>query len=431
MSSFNSTLEYLFAQLPMYHRIGEAAYKANLDNTQRIMEVLQHPHQNFLTVHIAGTNGKGSVSHSLASILQQAGYKTGLYTSPHLKDFRERIRIDGKMIDKKYVTDFVQKNKQELETIKPSFFEWTVGLALQYFKDKNVDIAIIETGLGGRLDSTNVITPVLSVITNISLDHINLLGNSVAKIAREKAGIIKPGVPVVIGEHDEATAKIFEQFAKKNKAPIVFASQNFRVRKSITKIKSGNTLKLDVNKGKKKLYEKLQLDLTGDYQLKNVCTVLQSVEMLQEFFKIKPRDIYAGLKSVSASTGLQGRWQVIAGKPMTVCDTAHNVAGIQIVLKQIEQNKFKQLHIVFGMVNDKDIASILKIMPAKATYYFCKPNIPRGLDAEQLLIKAQAFNLKGKAYRTVRLAYNAARKSASQQDFIFIGGSTFVVAEVI
>ena len=425
--NYSQTLDYLYSQLPMFHRIGAAAYKADLNNTIAICKLLGNPHNKFKSIHIAGTNGKGSVSHSLAAILQTAGYKTGLYTSPHLKDFRERIRINGKMIPEKNVIAFVKKYSTQFEKIKPSFFEWTVGLAFNFFAEENVDIAVIETGLGGRLDSTNVITPVLSIITNISFDHKELLGKTLKKIAAEKAGIIKSNVPVVIGEKNPLTQKVFEQKAALMKSKIAFASEKYFITNSIV---SNNTQIISVIAGKKK--KDFKLDLTGIYQQKNLHTILTSIDKLRKKkFRISDSDLADGLQNVKSKTGLRGRWEVLNSAPLTIADVGHNEAGIRITLSQIRSLKKDKVHFVFGMVSDKDRIKILKLLPKNFTYYFCKPDLPRGLDEKILLSDAKNFGLTGKKFSSVNLAYEAAKKNASVKDLIFIGGSTFVVAEVL
>ena len=430
--TYKETLDYLFAQLPMFHRIGAAAYKANLNNTHAIMELLDHPENDFRCIHIAGTNGKGSTSHMLAAILQQSGYKTGLYTSPHLRDFRERIRINGKMIEQREVIAFVKKHRKGFEKIEPSFFEWTVGLAFDYFSRKNVDIAIIETGLGGRLDSTNVVTPLVSVITNVQWDHMNLLGNTLRKIAIEKAGIIKPGVPVVVGESAEATSGVFKTVAKKAGSDIYFSDKIFKATISEEDTDTPGRLLLNITKNKIPYLQNLQLGLGGWYQLKNICTVFQTCELLTECgFEINRKQMRSALKSVNAITGFAGRWQVIGKEPLIICDTGHNVDGIERVLHQLKSIPYTRLHIVLGMVSDKDITKVLELLPKKASYYFCKPDIPRGMDANELQNAAALFRLKGAAYKDVKSAKNAAVSNAGRKDLIFIGGSTFVVAEVV
>jgi len=427
--NYSETLDYLFAQLPMYHRIGAAAYKANLDNTLALCKLLDHPETKFKSIHIAGTNGKGSSSHMLASIFQHAGYKTGLYTSPHLKDFRERIRINAKMIPEGEVISFVENYKNAFEKIELSFFEWTVGLCFDYFSREKVDIAVIETGLGGRLDSTNVIIPEVSLITNISFDHTNLLGNTLEQIAAEKAGIIKPGIPVVIGEENEMTKNVFIRRAGEIKSEIYFPSRNAEVN-----IKSENpgSQVMDVAMHDEINYPNLELDLTGHYQSKNIPGVLETVRQLRKNgWKISDENIYAGLKSVKKSTGLMGRWQRIGEKPLTICDVGHNEAGISEVVKQIAQTPHEHLHFVIGMVNDKDVSGVLSLLPSGATYYFCKAAIPRALDANELKRQAQTFGLNGESYPSVIEALKSARAAAGERDLVFVGGSTFVVAEVV
>jgi dihydrofolate synthase / folylpolyglutamate synthase len=404
--NYPETLDYLFSQLPMYQRIGNAAYKANLDNTYRLSEILNHPEKQFKSVHIAGTNGKGSTSHMLASVLQEAGYKVGLYTSPHLKDFRERIKINGAMISENEVIDFVKEYKNEFEKIQLSFFEWTVGLAFHYFANQKVDIAIIETGLGGRLDSTNIVTPEVAVITNISMDHTQFLGNTLAKIAAEKAGIIKPTIPVIIGETQSEIKHVFIEKAKQLNAPIQFADEYPT--------------------------QEYESDLKGAYQQKNKKTVVATIQTLQQLgWDITQNHIINGLQNVVNNTGLMGRWQVLNKQPFTVCDTGHNEAGIKLILAQLAEQDYEKLHFVLGVVNDKDITNILQLLPKHAIYYFCQANIPRALEVYILAEKATAVGLSGTTFPTVEAAYQAAQKNATAQDMIFIGGSTFVVAEVV
>jgi dihydrofolate synthase/folylpolyglutamate synthase len=412
----------------MYHRIGAAAYKANLNNTWELMKLLNYPYKNFKSIHIAGTNGKGSSSHMLASVLQVAGYKTGLYTSPHLKDFRERIKINGELIPQKFIVEFVDKYKFDFEKIKPSFFEWTVALAFSYFAQQQVDIAVIEVGLGGRLDSTNVITPIVSLITNIGFDHMNLLGNTLSEIAFEKAGIIKPSVPVVISEHLPETEQVFNEIANKNKAPIYYMSKMQSVR-IIERTNFYQKIEVTEQNGSINVYE---LDLPGTYQQENCKGVLGVIEILKkEGYPITDFIIKEGLRSVKKNTGLMGRWQIISLSPLVVADTGHNKDGIQWVLENIKLTPHHKLHIVWGMVNDKDISSVLGLLPTSALYYFCKPAIPRGLDVELLYNEALKFNLNGKVFRSVKEALAAALAAAKANDFIFVGGSTFVVAEVV
>ena len=404
--NYPETLDYLFGQLPMYQRIGNAAYKANLDNTYRLSEILNHPEKQFKSVHIAGTNGKGSTSHMLASVLQEAGYKVGLYTSPHLKDFRERIKINGAMISEREVIDFVNAFKNEFEKIQLSFFEWTVGLAFHSFANQKVDIAIVETGLGGRLDSTNIVTPEVAVITNISMDHTQFLGDTLTKIAAEKAGIIKSTIPVVIGETQPKIKHVFIEKAKQMNAPIQFADEHHT--------------------------QEYESDLKGVYQQQNKKTVVATIHVLQTLgWNIAENHIIKGLQNVVSNTGLMGRWQVLNKQPFTVCDTGHNEAGIRLILAQINQQSFEKLHVVLGVVNDKDITNILALLPNNASYYFCQANIPRALEVSVLAEKATAVGLSGTTFPSVDAAYKAAQKNATAQDMIFIGGSTFVVAEVV
>ena len=431
--NYSETLKYMYDQLPMFHRVGSAAYKANLDNTIAICDLLGNPQGKFKSVHVAGTNGKGSTSHMIASVLQSAGYKVGLYTSPHLKDFRERIRINGKMIPQKNVVDFVSNYKKDFDHIKPSFFEMTVGLAFDFFAQQKVDIAVIEVGLGGRLDSTNVITPLLSVITNISFDHQNLLGDTLQKIAAEKAGIIKPGIPVVVGETQKEVKEIFSDKAKDCGSEIYFADHYYKLKNARQENKSGKLyLKTDVYRRSTLVIKDLAGELGGLYQLKNIATVLMAIDVLNaEGDAITTAHLKKGIAKVISQTGLLGRWQVLNKKPLTIADTGHNEAGIKQVLKQIKLTPHKKLHVVLGMVNDKDLSKVLKLFPKTADYYFCKPNIPRGLAEAELQMQALKFGLKGKAYSSVKKALKSARAAAIAKDFVFIGGSTFVVAEVV
>ncbi|WP_291107880.1 bifunctional folylpolyglutamate synthase/dihydrofolate synthase [Flavobacterium sp. UBA6195] len=403
--TYKETTDWMFSQLPMFQMQGASAYKKDLTNTHLLVEHLKHPETKFKSIHVAGTNGKGSTSSMIASILQEAGYKVGLYTSPHLKDFRERIRINGEMISENFVVDFISENKSFFEANQLSFFEMTVGLAFDYFAKERVDVAVIEVGMGGRLDSTNVITPLVSVITNIGFDHTQFLGDTLPKIAAEKAGIIKSNIPVVIGEYSEETKPVFLDKARFENTPIYFAKDNPEV-----------------------TYE---CALLGDYQVHNKKIVLQVIKLLQSQFKIEENHIKLGLKNVIQNTGLLGRWQILKQKPFTVCDTAHNSHGLKIVLNQIQKHSFETLHVVLGVVNDKDLDSILPLFPKNAKYYFCKPNVPRGLGAEILKQKASDFSLFGEVFNSVSEAYGEAVNSAKDSDFIYIGGSTFVVAEIV
>jgi dihydrofolate synthase/folylpolyglutamate synthase len=416
----------------MFQRTGPAAYKDSLDNTFRLDEMFGHPHRSFKTIHVAGTNGKGSVSHMLASVLQGAGYKTGLYTSPHLKDFRERIRVNGEMIAEDAVVDFVKayQKKNENEKLEPSFFELTVSMAFDYFRTMHVDVAVIEVGLGGRLDSTNVITPEVSVITNISFDHMNLLGDTLPKIAAEKAGIIKSGIPVVVGESNPETAPVFIEFAEQLGAPILFADQEYSADYSMLTLDSKQSL--NIQKNGQLLYSGLKLDLLGIYQRHNVPTVLKAIDVLNEKgWNLTEEIIRKSLLNVIGNTGLLGRWQIIGHNPPTVCDTGHNEAGIRLVVEQINQTAWKNLHMVIGMVNDKDQTKVLSLLPSSAKYYFTKAALPRATEPEELLAKAEPYGLRGNCYPTVRQALSAALANAGENDLVFVGGSTFVVAEIL
>ena len=399
--NYKETLEYLFVKTPAFQQKGESAYKPGLANVMELDDFYSNPHKNFKTIHIAGTNGKGSVSHTLAAILQSAGYKVGLYTSPHLKDFSERIRVNGKPISEQYVIDFVREADEIIGKLNPSFFEITTLMAFTYFKHENVDVAVIETGLGGRLDSTNIISPVLSVVTNVSFDHVNLLGNTLEKIAVEKAGIIKKGIPAVVGEMPNELRPIFTEKTEK----VVFAEDN------------------DASD-----YE---FELKGYCQDKNKKTILAAAELLKKEFDIKEENIVEGLKNVVELTSLMGRWQKLSSAPLIIADTGHNVAGMQYIVSQIADIKADSKRLVIGMVGDKDITSMLKLLPKDAIYYFCNAQIPRALPAEELKAKASEFGLKGNAYPSVADALEAAKRDSSENDFIFVGGSNFTVAEIL
>ena len=404
--NYQDTVSWMFQQLPMYQNKGKSAFKKDLSNTLKLSAQLNHPEQNFKSIHVAGTNGKGSTSHMMASILQEAGYKVGLYTSPHLKDFRERIKINGDVVSKQFVTGFIKRNKAFLESNNLSFFEMTVGMAFDYFAKKHVDIAIIEVGLGGRLDSTNIITPELSIITNIGFDHTQFLGTTLPEIASEKAGIIKQNIPVVIGETQHETENVFKNKAEENNSEIYFADQM--------------------------IHDVLESALKGTYQLKNIKTVMQSVEVLRKSgFRITETHLKNGLLNVVKNTGLQGRWQILSAIPKIICDTAHNKEGLTYIFDQIEKESFNQLHIVFGVVNDKDLNSIISLLPKSATYYFCKPNVQRGLDQNTLKDYFHAKGYVGKSYLSVNEALKSAKINANSDDLIYVGGSTFVVAEVV
>jgi len=444
--NYTQTLDYLYTQLPMFTRVGASAFKKDLTNTIELCARLDNPQHKFKTIHVGGTNGKGSTSHMLAAVLQTAGYKTGLYTSPHLKDFRERIRINGEMISEQEVVDFVAIHQPDFEEIEPSFFEMTVALAFDAFARHQVDIAIIEVGLGGRLDSTNIITPLLSIITNIGWDHMNMLGNTLPEIAAEKAGIIKPNVPVIIGEYQEEIASVFTNKATTNNSKLSFASEQWKIQETRDKkqetrdkeqetAKSGELLPValkSTDHHSSLTTHYLQLDLTGTYQLKNVKTVLSAVEELcEKGFNISNEQVAKALSQVKTLTGLAGRWHTLSTHPLTICDTGHNADGIAEVLKNIAAIPYEQLHFVIGMVNDKDITKVLSMLPKDAIYYFCKPDIPRGLEASHLQEQALIFNLHGKSYLSVINALEAAQSAATDKDLVFAGGSTFVVAEIV
>ncbi|MBX2893954.1 MAG: bifunctional folylpolyglutamate synthase/dihydrofolate synthase [Cyclobacteriaceae bacterium] len=419
--NYVQTVEFLYQNLPMFQRVGASAFKKDLTNTFALCEVLGNPHRKFKSIHVAGTNGKGSTSHMLAAVLQSAGYKTGLYTSPHLKEFTERIRINGTEINQEFVVDFVNRIKPHIERIKPSFFEITVAMAFDYFAHQQIDIAVIETGLGGRLDSTNVITPVLSVITNISWDHMDLLGNTLPAIATEKAGIIKNHVAVVISETQSEVKSVFTSKAIETKSKIVFADHMYQVRKH-----GGIFLVHQSN-----INFTIECDLLGAYQSKNITGLLAAVDELRlQGFNISKNALLHGLKNVTALTGLKGRWQKINDKPLTICDTGHNEAGIKEILNQLSDLKFHKLHWVLGMVKDKDVSKILNLLPATAHYYFCQATIPRAMDAAMLAHYAKEVGLSGDVVPNVNEAVQRATQNATEEDLIMIGGSTFVVAEI-
>jgi dihydrofolate synthase/folylpolyglutamate synthase len=418
--------------LPMYQRSGPVAYKNNLDNTIQLDNFFGNPHKKFKSVHVAGTNGKGSVSHMMAAIFQKAGYKTGLYTSPHLKDFRERIRINGRMISEQFVVDWVEQFRinNEMWKIEPSFFELTVIMAFDYFAQEKVDIAIIEVGLGGRLDSTNIIIPELGIITNIGLDHIAILGDTMEKIAAEKAGIIKTDIPVVIGTTQEKTQEIFKANAQLRHAPLFFADQEYSIPYSMQGVDGKQIITIEQNG--KQVFSGLKLDLRGMYQRKNLPAVLKSIEIMRKRgWDISDHAIMEGLANTMQLTGLKGRWQILGANPMIVCDTAHNFDGIKEVVDQLRQTPYKNLHIVFGMVNDKDPDRIFDLLPGNAIYYFTKASIPRAMDENELAAKAAGFGLKGECFVSVKEAFGAAKSNAENSDLVFVGGSTFVVAEIL
>lgn len=404
--NYIETTNWMFSQLPMYQNKGKSAYKSDLSNTIKLATYLKNPETKFRSIHVAGTNGKGSTSHMIASVLQEAGYKVGLYTSPHLKDYRERIKINGKCISKQFVIQFIRKNKTFFEDNQLSFFEMTVGMAFDYFSKKEVDIAVIEVGLGGRLDSTNIITPEVSVITNIGFDHTQFLGDTIQKIAREKGGVIKPEIPVVIGQTQEDTKPIFDALANAQNSPIYYADQL--------------------------IIEDFESDLKGSYQKHNIKTAIQALKLSHEKgFNISDDQLKDGLANVTDNTGLLGRWQVLQSNPKIICDTAHNKEGLSYTLNQLEQEAYNKLHLVLGFVNDKQIEDLIEMFPKHATYYFCRPNILRGLDSGTLKSKFENKNRLGIAYKSVNEALKKAIGNASSEDLIYVGGSTFVVAEII
>lgn len=423
--TYKQTLDYLYSQMLEYQRIGHSAYKPGLDNSLRLDEIFGKPHQKYKTIHIGGTNGKGSTSHTLAAILQKSGYKTGLYTSPHLIDFRERIRVNGKMVPKQYVVDFVQKYKNRFEPVIPSFFELTMEMAFLYFAEQEVDVAIIEVGLGGRLDSTNIISPDLSVITNIGLDHTQYLGTTLAAIAGEKAGIIKPGTPVVIGEaDDEEVRELFIRKAKETNAPLLFSDLSI------------SNLKVERIDDEWKFvsddFPEVMCELSGFAQEKNGRTVLAAVKALREIgYEIPDQAVQEGFAQVVELTGLMGRWQTLQENPKIICDTGHNAHAMKYIAKQLEKETFRQLHIVFGMVNDKDISAALELMPKNAVYYFTKASVERAINERELESRAKQFGLRGESYGNVETAIKSAKENANENDLIFIGGSSFIVADAL
>ncbi len=429
--NYSETIKWLYQQLPMYQRDGAAAYKADLDKTIAILKAIDNPQESFKVIHVAGTNGKGSVSHFIASVLQESGYKTGLYTSPHLKDFRERIKVNGKMIPEKDVVNFIEKNKNEIKNISPSFFEITVAMAYEYFKNENVDFAILETGMGGRLDSTNISSPILSIITNIGYDHTRFLGNTLEKIAYEKAGIIKDGIPVVIGRKQKETSPVFETAAGNKNTRLYFAEDHFELKQIHTP--SSFIKHYDIWKDDLLYIENIESPLGGNYQAENIATALQALDVLKELKIIATgiNEIKEGIENTVDNTGIKGRWQVLNTNPVTIADTGHNEDGIRSNVTQLLQMDFNRLHIVLGIVSDKDYDGILSLLPGSATYYFCKADIPRAMDAEELKNKAEDFGLSGNFYPSVTHAYSSAVNNAAANDLVFVGGSTFVVAEII
>lgn len=422
--TYEQTTEYLFNCAPLFQQVGSSAYKEGLDNTRLLDEHFGHPHRNYRTIHVAGTNGKGSTSHTLAAILQAAGYKVGLYTSPHLIDFRERIRINGIPASKQFVVDFVERERSFFEPLHPSFFELTTAMAFLYFAQEKVDVAIIEVGLGGRLDCTNIIAPDACVITNISPDHTQFLGSTLTQIAGEKAGIIKKGTPVIIGETTPETKAVFAEKAAAECAPIIFAEERAEL---IDAQPHNSGIRYST-----KSYGTIDAELGGSYQIKNTNTILTVLDTLKEKgYSIGTQDIHKGFANVTATTGLMGRWQKIGSNPTVVCDAGHNIGGISYIVEQLSQQKCDTLRIVFGMVNDKDISSVLAMMPKEATYYFTQASVKRALPSQELAALAAEYGLGGNCYPTVAEALEAARKEAAPGDFIFVGGSCFIVADLL
>lgn len=423
--TYEETITYLFNSAPLFQHVGKDAYKEGLDTTQRLDAHFNHPHQKFKTIHVAGTNGKGSCSHTLAAILQSAGYKVGLYTSPHLVDFRERIRVNGIPVGKEYVIDFVENHRAFFEPLHPSFFELATAMAFNYFAEEQVDIAVIEVGLGGRLDCTNIIRPDLCVITNISFDHVQFLGDTLAKIAAEKAGIIKPGIPVVIGETTPETKPVFAQKALQEGAPIHFAEEEQLLVSTSTNAQGKRIYQT-------RDYANLEGELGGLCQIKNTNTLLSAIRVLQKAgYNIKEAHVREGFAKVCPLTGLMGRWQKLQDNPTTICDTGHNKAGIQYIVEQLSLQTYQRLHIIIGMVNDKDISGVLALLPKEATYYFTKASVNRALNEKEVQRLAGEAGLKGETYPSVREAIEAAQASATPEDFIFVGGSTFIVADLM
>jgi dihydrofolate synthase/folylpolyglutamate synthase len=427
-SQYEATLDYLYSQLPMYQRVGAVAFKKDLTNIRALCEYLGQPQEQFPSIHIAGTNGKGSTAHMAAAVFSAAGYKTGLYTSPHYRDFRERVKVNGALMEREYVIGFVEAHHLFFEQLKPSFFEITVAMAFDYFARQQVDIAVVEVGLGGRLDSTNIILPLLSVITNISFDHQQFLGNTLPEIAGEKAGIIKQGVPVVIGETQPEVELVFKEKAAQEEAPIVFADQHV---KALLKEEGLEFSTYDVYVGNQLALPGLLLNAHGPYQHKNLQTLLQALRSLPEKWRPDERAIRLGLKELRERANFLGRWQLLGEKPTILCDSAHNEAGLRVAVEALEKQTYDQLHIVLGMVSDKDAGKALRHFPEKGKYYFAKPDVPRGLEATQLQETAAKLGRIGKAYSSVKEALEAARRAARENDLIYVGGSIFVVAEVV
>ncbi|MEM1137033.1 MAG: folylpolyglutamate synthase/dihydrofolate synthase family protein [Bacteroidota bacterium] len=423
--NYQEAIDFMYACLPFFQKTGKKAYNPGFENILKLCKEIGNPQNRFKSIHIAGTNGKGSSAHILAAILQSSGYKTGLYTSPHLKSFTERIKVNGKEVTKSFIATWISKYQTLIENIKPSFFEVTVAMAFDYFVRSKVDIVIVETGLGGRLDATNIIQPEVSLITNIGFDHMHILGNTLPKIATEKAGIIKQNTPVVISEFDEETATVFRNKAKEEQTPIVFASKTIEIHI--------HKAEFEILKDGQLMYEKLSLSLPGAHQLKNVKGVLQVIEILnaKKTFIISQKAIRKGLANVQQLTGLKGRWQVLQQQPLIVCDVGHNEAGLEVISNQLKQITYRKLHLVFGMLKEKEATKMLKLLPQNANFYFCKPDNNRGLEIKYLVEAAQLLQLNYQAFHTVNDAFNTAKETAKPEDMIFIGGSTFVVAEII
>lgn len=423
--NYDETLQYLYNQMPEFQRIGQSAYKPGLDNTYKLDAIFDKPHTKYKTIHIGGTNGKGSTSHLITSILMESGYKVGLYTSPHLVDFRERIRVNGEMISKEYVVDFVDKYRSQFEPVMPSFFELTMEMAFKYFEDQKVDVAVIEVGLGGRLDSTNIINPDLCVITNIGLDHIQILGDSLATIAAEKAGIIKHNTPIVIGEaSNQEVRDVFVDKSNKEEAPIVFAEEEIA---DFVSKRDSDGLRFSAGS-----FKGIKSQLNGLAQEKNARTVIAAIGELRKIgYNISDEAVYSGFDNVIKQTGLMGRWQQLGDKPRIICDTGHNSHGIKYIVEQLGIEKYKKLYIVFGMVNDKDVSSVLELMPKDATYYFTRASIERAFTAKEIADKASAYGLHGDSFEDIAKAIESAKENADENDLIFIGGSSFIVADAL
>ncbi|MBN1926275.1 MAG: bifunctional folylpolyglutamate synthase/dihydrofolate synthase [Prolixibacteraceae bacterium] len=428
--NYRKTLNYIMDQLPMYQRIGNAAYRSGLDNTLKLDAHFGNPHRQFKTIHVAGTNGKGSVSHMLASVLQEAGYKTGLYTSPHLVDFRERIRINGTMITKKFVAEFITKNQAYFSTFNPSFFEISVFMAFEYFVQNQVDIAVIEVGLGGRLDATNIISPRLSVITNIGKDHMEILGDTLQKIAAEKAGIIKPDTPCVIGEKQTEIMAVFREKTRQQNSKTILADEQYAINYSLTSADGFQVF--NVKKKDEIRFANLKCGLMGHYQRKNTATVLAAVdELIEDGLQIQEKDIYNGIRKVVQNTGLMGRWQVVRVNPVVICDTAHNPDGMRVLMQQVAETAKKNFHLIIGFVNDKDIPETLKYLPADAHFYFTRLSVPRTMDENELMKKAGSLGFAGQSYSHVKAAYDEVLQRTGSNDLVLITGSNFLVADFL